>query len=86
MTNSVSHFLRSLPPIAALVVEGALASEGEGGNVVRLGGVDVLVAVRDDYGEDLGVDVGERDDIAGVIILDHVVDGFATPSPPPPPP
>lgn len=37
-------------------------------------GVHVLVAVLDDLGEDLGVDVGERDAVVGAVVLDHVAD------------
>jgi hypothetical protein len=35
----------------------------------------VLLAVLDDLGEDLGVDVGDRDAVVGAAVLDHVQDG-----------
>ena len=38
--------------------------------------MDVLVAVLDDLGEDLRVDVGERDAVVGAVVLDHVADGL----------
>jgi len=34
--------------------------------------VDVLVTVLDDLGENLGIDVGERDAVVGAVVLDHV--------------
>jgi hypothetical protein len=55
------------------VVVGGVVGAGLGG---AGGGVDMLVAVLYYLGEDLRVDVGERDAVVGAIILDHVADGL----------
>ena len=49
---------------------------GGGGGVLKLGGMGVLGAVLDDYGEELGVNVGDQDAVIGAVILNHVADGL----------
>ena len=72
-------------PVLKVFTGGSVAVGGGCPRVVGAGlgrrgrcgrGVDVLVAVLDDLGEDLGVDVGERDAVVGAVVLDHVTDGL----------
>lgn len=66
-----------------LVLDGLVGLHGGGGGGVAVGGggrpaarLDVLAAVLDYLGEDLGGDVGERDAGVGALVLDHVADGL----------
>lgn len=53
---------------------------GGGGGVGGGGGCvpvqDVLLAVVDDLDEDIGADVGERDDVVGAAVIHQVLDGL----------
>lgn len=41
--------------------------------VVGIGGIDVFLAVLDDFSEDLAGNVGERDAAVGAVVLNHVL-------------
>ena len=65
----------SVPFLEVLAADSGVGGGGSGG-ILKLGGVDMLGAVLDDYGEELGVDVGDRDAVIGAVILNHEADGL----------